>query len=358
MIASRLLKLRKAFTLIELLVVIAIIGVLVGLLLPAVQKVRQTAARTQSLNNIRNMGLGFINLGSSSKSGNLPPALHHPNYSTGTAAQVATYSNLFYQKTVSAFVHLLPYIEQENLYKAYTGGPATTNYSVPIFSSSLDTTQTYSNSNKLVSYGLNALIFGSGTPGYRNGTSGGTAATSGYPAVTLTGTTYTLGTPLSGKASTDPGTNVDINANAVSSYFGVPLNRNPATGAVIVPLQSSAKPKCVNLTRLPEDFKSGVSNTIMLFERSAVSSYGPHDYDTGNISVDFVLSHNGTTGPFESPSGANPVIDNGLAQSFILGPIAVGMADGSTRTIGSGISFDDWVRACNPRAAGAANLDQ
>ena len=351
MIASRLLKLRKAFTLIELLVVIAIIGVLVGLLLPAVQKVRQTAARTQSLNNLRNMGLGFINLGSGSKSGNLPPAKEHANYATN----VQVYGNLFYQRTVSAFVHLLPYIEQENLYKAYTGGPAATNFSVPIFSSSLDNTQNYSNTNKLVSYGLNALIFGAGSPGYRSGAAGGTVS-AGYPAVTYTAPNYALAAPLSSPPGTATALSVpvanatDFNANAVSAYFGVPLN---TTG-----LTSQAKPKCLSLTRLPDDFKSGVSNTIMLFERSAVSSYGPHDYDTGNISVDFVLSRNTTTGPFESPSGANPVIDNGLAQSFITGPIAVGMADGSTRTLGSGISFDDWVRACNPRAAGIANLDQ
>ncbi|WP_254509072.1 DUF1559 domain-containing protein [Anatilimnocola floriformis] len=94
---------RSAFTLVELLVVIAIIGVLVALLLPAVQAAREAARRTQCINNLKQIGLALHNYNDTFKV--LPPG----SIWSGTAAN--------YRGCI--LLHILPFIEQKNLYEKF-----------------------------------------------------------------------------------------------------------------------------------------------------------------------------------------------------------------------------------------------
>src|SRR5205814_180577 len=93
---------RQAFTLIELLVVIAIIAILIALLVPAVQKVREAAARTQCTNNMKQMALAMHAYQDATKM--LPPSMQYDGQCWG-----------------GFFYNLLPYIEQNSLYRNMKG---------------------------------------------------------------------------------------------------------------------------------------------------------------------------------------------------------------------------------------------
>jgi prepilin-type N-terminal cleavage/methylation domain-containing protein len=111
-----------AFTLIELLVVIAIIAILIGLLLPAVQKVREAAARTTCLNNLKQISLAALNYESAYQV--LPPGLQ-----TYTGDLAANYgSEASSSSLLGVLSYLLPYMEQQTVYNLFPPAMFTTQY--------------------------------------------------------------------------------------------------------------------------------------------------------------------------------------------------------------------------------------
>jgi prepilin-type N-terminal cleavage/methylation domain-containing protein/prepilin-type processing-associated H-X9-DG protein len=177
----------QAFTLVELLVVIAIIGILVALLLPAIQSAREAARRTQCINNVKQMGLACLNFESAHKY--FPPGRKKPDWavvipSTGHTVVATSYTNYnavqqnATQKTGFYSVHiwLLPHMEEQNIYdlidftKAQTtqmthgGVPVTINYRAYATAAGMFLCPSDSNTGSIISENNYRYNFGGSTP--------------------------------------------------------------------------------------------------------------------------------------------------------------------------------------------------
>jgi prepilin-type N-terminal cleavage/methylation domain-containing protein/prepilin-type processing-associated H-X9-DG protein len=225
---------RDAFTLIELLVVIAIIGVLIGLLLPAVQKVREAAARGKCQNNLKQIGLAYLNFESANQA--LPAA-----YWSGTVTnQPATGWALF----------LLPYIEQQNLYAQYNVGYAFTN-------TANSTNQT------VISTQIPILNCPSApTPAGPYSATFATVAYQAWPADYC---------PFAGPVAAPAAITVS-EANFLGMYTG----QTPATSSLIGSLQPDLKTKILAIT-------DGTSNTILVCEAAGKPALYHNNINSGTI---------------------------------------------------------------------------
>ena len=229
------------FTLIELLVVIAIIAVLIGLLIPAVQKVREAAMRADSANNLKQMGLATHNF-SSANDGVLPPYVGFLPGGTGTH---------------SFFYYILPYIEQENIADTYPQGLIGMNIQIPIRTYFAPLDPGNASNLQLTSYASNQALFMTTTT-FPNTTTANMAKSFGSK-----GTSNTVmimeryaKTPLNARPSLNNGNHIWS-----GSYTSLDCTVIPSTGCYTAP----PAPQFAPLPSAADVFRpQGFTSTVML----------------------------------------------------------------------------------------------
>lgn len=314
---------RSGFTLIELLVVIAIIAILIGLLLPAVQKVREAAARSTCQNNLKQLSLGIHNYESAYST---LPAMVSPVLGSGVVTTVSPNSSIM--------VTLMPYIEQDNLYRQHLTANGLTalnmsqvvkSYICPSDPSAQSGQLNYGTLGPVAisCYNANAQLFGIGRA-----------------APYVTTTPFAAWNPLR-PAATALVTIQDGTSNTIGF-----AERFASVGGIVsvrdLPMQASIDLNGFNSASfgMLQANYTGVLNAISV---PVPVPTGPTTYQ---IQPQIGRTPTGTPVPYYwAPSSAHS------------GTMIVGLMDGSVRGISASITADTFWRACNPADGGVLGSD-
>jgi len=315
----------RGFTLIELLVVIAIIAILIGLLLPAVQKVREAAARLQSQNNLKQLGLATH--GANDANGRIPPT--HGCYPSTYGMPAGDSSQWGIPRQPSAFgtgfYFLLPFIEQQAIYNAVSTNSYNADQVVKTYIAPGDPTapadgRTWGNRGA-TSYALNWHAFRGGW-----GEDWQKAGPSRIPSSFPDGTSNTI---------------IMTERYAVCGPSGVPWDAN--TGATYTEhIWGEDGQNCGPLAEVP-----GRNNPNVWF---CPAHWASHQANPGLWTNDDTPGRDYPLLAF-LPIQVNPgqaACDPKRVQGFSTGAIMVGLGDGSVRAVNAAISLDTWAKAMTP----------